>query len=105
MVNGRYTMLRSRLLGSADREQFLNRQQEVRLGKEEQCRTKIIIIKRHKHHSKCGNTNQLLNSVTTTLRKAHSRFDYNIVSRDTLKIIFDDCLGARSGHNNIIKYK
>lgn len=40
--------------------------------------------------------------MTTTLRKAHSRFDYNIVSRDILKIIFDDCLGARSRHNNII---
>jgi len=40
-----------------------------------QCKTKIIIIKRH-NHGKCGNyTNQLLNSVTTTFQKAHSRFD------------------------------
>jgi len=95
-------VLRSRLLGSADSGQScFGGRQDVGLGKEEQCKAKIIIIKRHTH-GKRGNSNQLLNSVTTTLRKAHGGFDYNIVSRDTLKIIIDDGFGARSGRCSII---
>lgn len=83
----RYFALYNRHLSPADNEPgaFVVRwcwlDSESRKGKQSKSKTTkfiiIIIIKRHEYCT-CGNNNQLLNSVTTTLRKT-LRFDYNII--------------------------